>query len=395
MTKALPKRWISLCGAALLAGVGSAQSAPDAPATSPADQTPEQAPEQAGLVVYDLVIMRADLFGQKMNDPSDFETTLFNDSPRRRPVSESPNNTPMPLGLITLAGSIPQPAAMRIGIAQAGGQFLGHWPKGVAGRDYLAWYDIRQVETPAGRRAIDADHWLAPLRDGEGPLCFNTRNQVDRFFCYDATFDFSPALKVEGSAEDGYRITGQAPAGTQHLLIIRNDPAGWRIGTLDAAPFTGPVEMQRITDPSEGLVPILAKLHGLGYPETQTDTANAILRESALGDASMSLIYLVDEQTLDTILPLTLVPEPTARHRIGIVIVKNVEPDIAGTVAELIQQLGDDHWAQRNAAQRALVEMDRAAIGLVRENTDHTDPEIAYRIEQIIAAYDERHKDDE
>ncbi|XAL98635.1 hypothetical protein OT109_13730 [Phycisphaeraceae bacterium D3-23] len=395
----------ALCCTALL-GTGASAIAqdtpgetPDAPVTPPPTgqpaeqpaQTPEQTPEQPGLIVHDLVIMQADLFGQKMNDPGDFDTTLFNGAPRRRDVGENSSDTPMPLGLITLGGAVTQPTSLRIDIAGEDGQFLGHWPKGVASRDYLVWYDIQQADTLAGRMRVDPDHWLAPLRDGEGPLPFNSRGQIDRFFCYDATFAFRPTLKVEGKQEEGYTIAGEPPAGTQHILVVRRDSAGWRMGTLSAAPFAGPIEMQQISDADEAVAPILEALRQRGYPETQAATAAAILRETAFGDASMSLIYLVNEETLDTLLPLTIAPEPATLHRLGIVVLNNVEPDIAGTVGELIAQLGDDDWARRNAAQRALIEMDRAAIGVVRDNASHADPEVAYRVEQIIAAYEQRH----
>ncbi|MEM9415220.1 MAG: hypothetical protein AAGA29_07075 [Planctomycetota bacterium] len=389
MSSSTRQRLAALCCAASVAAAAFAQ---DTQATQPAEEPDAQTQPQTGLVVHDLVVMQADQFGQKMNDPDDFDTTLFNGAPRRRDVAENPNDTPMPLGLITLGGAVETPVSLRIDIAGEDGRFLGHWPKGVAGSDYLAWFDIRQADTPAGRHRVDPDHWLAPLRDGEGPLPFNTRGQVDRFFCYDASFAFRPTLKIEGSADEGYTLTGETPPGLQHLAVIRHDSEGWRIGTVNAAPFLGPIEMRRIEDPNQPLAPILEALRQRGYPETQIDTAAAILREAAFGDASMSLIYLVNEESLDAILPLTVEPAPASLHRVGIVIVNNVEPDIAGTVGELIQQLGADDWARRNAAQRALIEMDRAAIEVVRENAEHTDPEIAYRIEQIIAAFEQRHE---
>ena len=356
------------------------------------NETPSPAPPQVGLIVNDLVVMQADLYGNAINDPGDFETTLFNGSPRRREVNTQTPFAPMPLGLITLTGEITQPTNLRIDIADAEGRFLGHWPKGVAGSRFLEWHNIQQVETPAGRLAIHPEHWLAPIRDTQDTLSFNSRKQIDRFFNYDATFPFQPPLKVEGSRDEGYTLTGTPPPGTQHILVVRRDNDAWQVGHMSAQSLLGPITMRPADSAQAGLEPLINYLREQGYPDAQIDTAVAILEDTAFGDASMSLVYLVDHETLDDILPLTVTPAPLCINRAGIIVINNVEPDIANTVGGLIEQLASDQWATRDAAQRALIEMDRAAIALIRTHTGHPDAEVAFRIEQIIAAFDLRHE---
>lgn len=395
-----PRLLTALCCAAALGLGGNARAQDNPPAAEPAPvendpgdnpAAPEgQAPD--GLIVHDLVVMQADLYGDTMNDPGDFDTTLFNGAPRRRPVGDSGDGTPMPLGLITFSGTLAEPTAMRIDLAHDEGRFLGHWPKGIAASDYLLWHDIRQVETPQGRMRVPSDHWLVPMRDTPHAMCFDTREQVDRFFAYDATFPFSPTLTVEGKQEDGYTLAGEPAADTRLALVVRRGEDGWLAGTLGDAPFTGPIELSEAGNADAAMRPVLDHLRDAGYSDTEIETAAAMLAESAFGDASMSLIYVVGNEAMDAMLPLTIVPAPAKVIRTGIVVVNNVEPDIAGTVGELIAQLGDDEWAKRDAAQRALIEMDRAAIGVVREHAGHPDPEVAYRIEQIIAAYEVRHE---
>ena len=353
---------------------------------------PVEEQTQPGLIVRDLVVLQADRYGEAYNDPDDFTSTLFNRSPRRREISPQPNVTPMPLGIITLEGAAQTPTAIRIEIAGEDGRFLGHWPRGVAGEDYLVWHGIEPAQTPAGRMRIPEDHWLAPLRDEASRLCFNTRGHIDRFFAYDATFPFASTLGVEGNADDGYTLTGDALAEQTLAMIVRRTDAGWLVGTLDTPGSGGSVTMRPAADPDAAIAPILALLQEQGYSTTEADTAAAILRESAFGDASMSLLYVLGRAELDAMLPLSVNADDAEVRRVGIVVVNNVEPDIAGTVGGLIEQLGSDDWPTRDAAQRALIEMDRAAISLVRENAEHTDPEVAYRIEQVIAAYDQRHE---
>lgn len=366
---------------------GGDTSAQDGEATPPADPAP-------ALVVRDLVVLQADHYGTAYNDPSDFTSTLFNNSPRRREINPTPNGIPMPLGIITLDGDVGQPTAIRIEVADDAGRFLGHWPRGVASDDYLVWHGIQPVPTPQGRMRIPEDHWLAPLRDEPARACFNTRGHIDRFFAYDATFPFTPQLTVEGNADDGYAITGPSLPDLSLAMAVRRTDAGWLAGTLD--PTTGGTTKQlsmRLTEgPVDAIAPILTLLKEHGYSEAEQDTAAAILRESAFGDASMSLIYLLSRDELDAMLPLRVSDKDAEVRRVGIVVVNNVEPDIAGTVGGLIVQLGSDDWPTRDAAQRALIEMDRAAIALVRENAGHADPEVAYRIEQVIAAFEQRHE---
>lgn len=387
-----------LVGALALGLPGQAQDAPapGAPANTPDPAVQESPPETptevvpADLIVRDLFVLQADVFGDTANAPSDFETTLFNNAPRRRRISEHPNDTPMPLGLITLEGKINSPAAIRIDIASDNGRFLGHWPKGVAGEDFLAWFDIRPVPTPAGRMRIPAEHWLAGIRDSADTLSFNTRGHIDRFFAYDATFPYRPAMTLEGSTQDGYTVVGDGLAEAGLVLVARPTDTGWASGLADTS--TGKVTLAPADNTAHALAPIRKLLAERGYCDAQADTAIAILRESAFGSASMTLIYLLPREQADALLPLTIRAESVEVIRSGFVVVSNVEPDIVGTVARLVEQLGSDRWAQRDAAQRALIEMGRAAIEVVRQNADHADAEIAYRVEQIITEYDANHE---
>jgi hypothetical protein len=378
-----------LLGALAFASAGTAQDAPAPPADPAAQETPATA-EPDGLIVRDLFVLQADVFGDAANAPSDFETTLFNNAPRRRRISERPNDTPMPLGTVTLDGELAEPAAIRIDIGPDNGRFLGHWPKGVAGGDFLAWFDIRPVPTPAGRMRIPDEHWLNGIRDTTDTLSFNTRGHIDRFFAYDATFPYRPTITLEGNTEDGYTAVGDGLAPSELVLVARPSDTGWVSGLADTT--TGTVTLAPVDSPAQALAPVRKLLAERGYCDAQADTALAMLEESAFGNASMTLIYLLPHDQADTLLPLS-VSDPSAEIvRTGLVVVGNAEPDIVGTVARLVEQLGSERWAQRDAAQRALIGMGRAAIEVVRQNADHPDAEVAYRVEQIIAEFESSHE---
>ena len=55
-------------------------------------------------------------------------------------------------------------------------------------------------------------------------------------------------------------------------------------------------------------------------------------------------------------------------------------------IERLIQQLGDDAYEKREAAQRELEAIGRPALPALRKATSHEDPEVASRAEAIVRA---------
>ncbi|MGB0767968.1 MAG: hypothetical protein ACPGYV_09690, partial [Phycisphaeraceae bacterium] len=56
-------------------------------------------------------------------------------------------------------------------------------------------------------------------------------------------------------------------------------------------------------------------------------------------------------------------------------------------VQRLLADLGSDVWIDRHRAQVELMKLGKAAIDKVKPLENHPDPEVAFRVRQILEAY--------
>ena len=118
---------------------------------------------------------------------------------------------------------------------------------------------------------------------------------------------------------------------------------------------------------------------------TDQDLIVSILEKHALDSNRLTAVYLLDADQLDHLLPLDVVPTPRKVVRVGLVIVRNIDPAIATEIDTLVAQLGDPKWDAREAAYKRLIELGLAArpkLELLLHSA--RDPEIIYRIERLI-----------
>jgi hypothetical protein len=139
-------------------------------------------------------------------------------------------------------------------------------------------------------------------------------------------------------------------------------------------------------DPLEVLSPWKDRLTSAGLAATDQDLILAILRKHALDAHRLTAVYRLDADQLEQMLPLEVTPQPRRTTRVGLVIVKNVDPAIITEVETLVQQLGDPKWDTREAAHKRLAELGVAARPKLEALLKTAkDPEIVYRIERLIA----------
>jgi len=122
---------------------------------------------------------------------------------------------------------------------------------------------------------------------------------------------------------------------------------------------------------------------GLGKPEVEH--VLRILGEHALRSDQATIVYCLDENYLDKILPLEITPFPDVIRRTGIVILLDADPTLLKRIDALITQLGHQSWAKRQAAQQALEEYGKAAQAQLQKATSNKDLEIVFRAEQILS----------
>jgi hypothetical protein len=135
------------------------------------------------------------------------------------------------------------------------------------------------------------------------------------------------------------------------------------------------------------LTPWRAKLADAGVSSGEQDVVLKILARQALDSKRLTAIYRMDPAELNRILPLEIVPQPKKVSRIALVVVTGIDPAIGDELDRLIAKLGDPSWKLREAAMTEIKKMGIRARPRLEEAVKNKDTEIAYRAEQLLAAF--------
>jgi hypothetical protein len=92
----------------------------------------------------------------------------------------------------------------------------------------------------------------------------------------------------------------------------------------------------------------------------------------------------LDPAVMDEKIPLSVFPAPAKIVRVGMVLLRNADPQLGPEVDKLIAQLGDRKFSVREAAHRQIAEMGPLAFASLNKALNHADPEIAIRCERIL-----------
>jgi hypothetical protein len=126
------------------------------------------------------------------------------------------------------------------------------------------------------------------------------------------------------------------------------------------------------------------RLTTAGLSNTDMDLILGILRRHVPDKQRLTAVYRLTQEDMDRLIPEDVVPSPKKTTRVGLVILRNIDPGISKEVDALIAQLGDNDWNKREAAQKALAELGRAAQPQLQSATRNKDLEIAYRAEKLL-----------
>lgn len=410
-----------LIAACCLAGGLSVQAQDQAPQTpsQPEPTQPDVKPQpepapvpdpEPTLVARELVVLQFDTYGERVNDPIQVRTTLTTpiDHAGRRKLEADHGgyaNSPMPLGLISFEGPLDAPLKVQLDLTGDAARFHGHWPSdALTNPRMIQWPQLRPAEEDQPAYPIGGGgHWLETLRESEARLWLTGREAPrqlvrpkERFLIYDASFPFKPALSLSLN-DKTYQAKSALPADQTPPLtmLVHHNNADWAAGTL-AGPWdktegslgTRPGEP---ADYSPILKPVLQPLADLlaqrGHTPTEIKLALEMVKSAGLESSAMSLVYVMPQGMIDQQIQLTILPAPDQIIRTAIVVVTNADPDLSSQIKRLITDLGSDQWIKRDQAHRAL-EGKQAAIKQLQEARTNPDPEIAFRAQQLLDAYD-------
>lgn len=415
-----------------------------------ADAQPSAVPKspEGAFEVHEWVIFICDPNQPQANAGSLFLSTLPDFMAGRRTAAAVEKlNEPTPIGLIRFTGNSGG-EKVDVLLENKGGRFLGHWPKAQTRTNGLLWQNLMVSDQPAGATAADAlaaASWINRLRAPAAPALLR-EGKGERFLLYDAEPNYKLPLRVlPGDAELHYQVTNSDKVGLKDLTFYKKLPDGWHSATVGdlppsspttkpatkpatapmapttlaaSRPTTAPATLaatkpatspttlaasQPSTKPTVGLpialaasdaasdaallAPWKARLTAAGLQATDLDLIIGILEKQALDANRLTAVYRLEADQLDQLLPLDIVPSPRKTVRVGLVIVRNIDPAIATEIETLVAQLGDVKWDAREAAQKRLTDLGLAArpkLELLLKSA--RDPEVVYRIERLIAA---------
>jgi hypothetical protein len=151
-------------------------------------------------------------------------------------------------------------------------------------------------------------------------------------------------------------------------------------GPATDVPFT----VETPADAAAALAPWRTRLAELGLGPPEIEHVLAILAERALKRDATMIVFRLDPQTFDDLLPLEITPLPDRTQRVALVVLQDADPELDAEIDALIARLGEPAWKDRVAAQERLRALAHAARPKLTAALGHKDPEIAFRAEELL-----------
>jgi len=249
----------------------------------------------------------------------------------------------------------------------------------------LKWNNLKldPAAKPDRFAKVDAGHpWWHITRDTDATPIIAAGGTVERFLFYRGAGDYTPSMKPKRT---GDRVAAAAPQGVtlEGVFLVRVaegqalvehtprlapgksidiGPVPEDASSAAAAATTAKAQMQEALEVA-GLFPTeaagLVKIWGDDFFTTPGDR----------------LFYIMPQAQVDAMLPLQITPAPASQARVLIAWVELSTTTTEEQVLALVEQLGSDDFAEREAAEAALVEIDRFAEAILRRIVRETKDE--------------------
>jgi len=354
------------------------------------------AEEEQPFEVHDWVILVADS-QHSANDVIHFKSSLppFI-STRREKTSTKDSNRPMPHGMITFYGDPKEDAEAVLNIKKEG-RFQAHWPPAKARTKRLSWLDIQtsmKVDKDLGVfEPLSENHWMTLGRQGNARYLIQ-KGKLDRFLFYDIKLNYAVPLDLTGGGSDPFRTAVKKDKHVKNLRLYQPEKDGWQVGMHDQLTGRGAkLDVKAMAHTFEKLEPrnrqnILEEwkktLSATGLFDHEVQLILDVLESHGLNEEELTMIYQLDLESLEELLPIEIYPYPEKVVRVGLVILKDMDPGRIMKVDGLIAQLGDDSWKTREAAFSELKDMGQQVMSKLKKALKTKDEEVVHRVERLI-----------
>lgn len=380
-----------------------------------------------------------------LNDRTSFRGTLPGVVLSQRPAPAKPSDgKPQPVGVLTFEGTPTENVDLLLEY-DGSARMLARWPHVEQRSTRTLWRKIDLVNSKAAPTSpFPANSWLNPLRSADR-LSLSIDQKFEKFVLYDMTLRAPNSVELE-AAETGYkarnggtsaihdvtvyRPTGDGKYRAAYIPLISGvakpavapdaakppmpvaEPAakpapGLAVAALQAivgtpppapaAPNPAPAAAPAPTTPQhdinwageaqtpEELVaawePLLAA-QGLGSAEIAH--VQSILKAYSFDKDSARVVFRIDPATVETLAPLEVSPQPDKIQRVWLVILDGADPEIKTRISKLIAALGENSYEKRMEAKAELLKLGPTAVPQLGAEKNNKDPEIAFRIEEIL-----------
>jgi hypothetical protein len=383
---------------------------------------PVTQPSAPGLEVHEWAVFVLDASNSKINEDGFVQSTLPEFVNTRRQTPAKLSDRACPIGVIRLDGAAD--GKVDVQIEKIAGTFLSSWPKAQVRTNQLLWQDLT-VTYGIGARALEkvgSTTWFDRLRQTDSDYLLTDNGTAERFLLYDIELPYTCAISAKSLPNGVVSLNNTGTVPLHDLVLYRTDhgklieaavgelPVVKAAANPRANPPAGPAtkavaKMQAKTPATAPAAEAVAHLAGVaatqpiglasawkptllnaGLSTADADLAVDVIAQYAVNTHSLTAVYRLDDAEFDRLLPLEVVPEPKKIVRVGLVIVRNLDPLASNEIDDLIAQMGDPSWPKRQAAYDALKALGSAATTRLQAATKNKDVEIAWRAERLLAA---------
>lgn len=332
---------------------------------------------------------------EQMNASGSYASALpvLVQSPRVQRYSAEPDR-PRPINVLAFYGNAAP--NVEVDLRVRSGSFLSFWPAAESSAARLRWLNQNLVERlPEGARmlTISNQHWFNQARGASALYLHTTSDQrAERFLAYDVQLSMPVPIKLEGGPDE-YKVTNLTQRNLHDVAVCSATAEGTRVGwataiepgaaraarVLLSKPLPAGDELNDVTTDQLTELLIAAGLH-----KEQAWLIVATYRDAIFAGKGLTALVRLEAAALDEQTPVVFYPLPAKSTRVGLVIVRRIDPQIAAEVDRLVAELASSNYEQREVAQRRLMELGALAYPSVRAALKHSDPEVVFRAETIL-----------